>query len=192
MIAVVKIGPVSAPGMVSAAIGHDADMIGFTFDPRDPAALTPDKAATLVVAVPSGIDRVGIFADADDDTIAAVLRRAPLDLLQFEGAETPARLRQIADRFGLPLIRTISTAGQAGPFEPVIDWLALPPEGLSPGFRTRRPWMLKASLEPSQVAQAVRDSAAAALDLRLPPGTDAAAAAGTIRTLIAAARPAME
>ena len=189
MIAVVKIGPVSAPGMVSAAIGHDADMIGFSFVDGDAARLSPAKAATLVTAVPSGIDRVGVFRDADDEAIGAVLREAPLDLLQFEGSETPERLRQVRDRFGLPLIRTLAAGEAASPFEPVCDWLAL---DARPGFRSKRPWMLVATLDAPDVAGAASRSGAAALDLRLKPDADTASAARAIRALLQAARPAME
>jgi phosphoribosylanthranilate isomerase len=192
MIAVVKIGPVTAPGMVSAAIGHDADMIGFSFVDGDAAQLSPARAATLVTAVPSGIDRVGLFRDASDETIGAVLREAPLDLLQFEGSETPERLRAVRDRFGLPLIRTLPDTGQAAAFEPVADWLAFAAATLPPGFRSRRPWMLVATLDAPEIAGAAGRSGAAALDLRLKPDHDTASAARAIRALLQAARPAME
>ena len=46
------------------------------------------EAARLCAAVPAGIARVGLFVDADDEMIAAVLAAAPLDILQFHGSET--------------------------------------------------------------------------------------------------------
>lgn len=191
MIAVLKIGPMTSPSMVSAAIGHAADMIGFTFDPGEKAAIGPDKAATLVAAVPSGTDRVAHFTDARDDAMEAVLRIAPFDMMQLDGRETPDRLREIRKKFGLPLIKTLRAAefAEAPAYEPVVDWLALDAGGdyqRCRSFRAKRPWLLRAALAPDDIAAAEAASGATALDLVLGGAGNAVAA---VRQLLAAARP---
>src|SRR2546430_173735 len=68
-------------------------------------------AAHLCAALPGGVRRVGLFVDADDPTIAAVLDRAPLDLLQFHGHETPERVAEAKARFRLPVMKAAAIAG---------------------------------------------------------------------------------
>jgi phosphoribosylanthranilate isomerase len=191
MIAVVKIGPMTSPSMVSAAIGHGADMIGFAFDPGEKAALGPDKAATLVAAVPSGTDRVAHFTDASDEATEAVLRIAAFDMLQLDGRETPNRLREIRKKFGLPLVKTLQAAdfANSGAYEPVVDWLALDAGGdyqRCRSFRSKRPWLLRATLAADDIAAVTEASGATALDLVLGGAGNAVA---TMRQLLAAARP---
>ena len=62
-----KICGLSTEAAVSAAIAGGAAYLGFVFYPPSPRAVAPAKAARLCVAVPSGLARVGLFVDADDD-----------------------------------------------------------------------------------------------------------------------------
>ena len=91
----VKICGLASPGAVSAAIGFEADMLGFTFDPAGPNPLTASQAGSLLALVPSGSDRVGVFADAEDTLIGAVLKQGGLDLIQCNGDEEPGRVRAL-------------------------------------------------------------------------------------------------
>jgi phosphoribosylanthranilate isomerase len=177
----VKICGLASPGAVSAAIGHDADMLGFHFCGAD--ALTPEKAATLVTAIPSGMDRVGVFADADDAFIGRVLAQAPLDLLELAGDETPARARQIRDTFRLPLIKALRNVGNAGAFDGIADWLLFDVGNRWAqlrDYRARRPWLLAGELDATNVQRAVAESGAPAVSLHSDGG------AGDIRALLAA------
>ena len=96
-----KICGLSSEQAVAAAIEGGAAYLGFVFYPPSPRAVDPARAAMLCAAVPSGVKRVGLFVDADDAAIRAVLDQAPIDILQFHGHETPdrvveAKLRLIA------------------------------------------------------------------------------------------------
>src|SRR6516164_11378316 len=86
-----KICGLSTEAAVTAAVAGGAAYLGFVFYSPSPRAVTAGKAARLCAAVPSGVARVGLFVDADDDTIGAVLTEAPIDILQFHGRESPAR-----------------------------------------------------------------------------------------------------
>src|SRR5207245_10109658 len=87
-----KICGLSTEAAVTAAVAGGAAYLGFVFYPPSPRAVTAERAARVCVGVPEGITRVGLFVDADDDAIAAVLALAPIDLMQFHGRETPARV----------------------------------------------------------------------------------------------------
>ena len=94
-----KICGLSTEAAVAAAIAGGAAYLGFVFYPPSPRAVTPARAARLCAAVPSGIARVGLFVDADDDAISAVLAEAPIDILQFHGRESPERVADVKVRF---------------------------------------------------------------------------------------------
>jgi phosphoribosylanthranilate isomerase len=189
MTVLAKICGVTSPGAVAAAVAGGADMIGFVFFPPSPRNLTPEQAATLAAAVPTGIDRVGVFVDPDDATLEAVLAKVPLDLIQLHGDESPARVRMIREKFRLPVIKAIRVSGpqdvaRARDYDGVADWLMFDsraPRGgegglpggngmafdwrLLAGQGFRRPWLLSGGLDCDNVAVAVAESGAVAVDV---------------------------
>src|SRR6516165_11130732 len=94
-----KICGLSTETAVTAAVAGGAVYLGFVFYPPSPRAVTANRAARLCAAVPSGINRVGLFVDADNDTIGEVLAEVPLDLLQLHGNESPDRVADVRLRF---------------------------------------------------------------------------------------------
>jgi phosphoribosylanthranilate isomerase len=134
------------------------------------------------------VRRVGLFVDATDEAIQAVLNAAPIDILQFHGQENPERVAEAKHRFGLPVMKAIAVAGPedvlaAYRYEDAADMLlfdAKPPRradalpggnGLAfdwqliAGHRWRRPWMLSGGLTAALLAEAVRISGATAVDV---------------------------
>jgi phosphoribosylanthranilate isomerase len=173
---------------VSAAVAGGAAYLGFVFYPPSPRAITAAKAARLCSATSSAIARVGLFVDADDDAIEAVLAEAPIDILQFHGHESPDRIADVKLRFALPVMKAVSIAAPedvlgAARFEEVADLLlfdAKPPRRLDalPGgnglaFDWRliaghpwgRPWMLSGGLTAELLPEAIRISGAKAVDV---------------------------
>src|SRR5271169_3177150 len=106
-----KICGLSSDAAVAAAIDGGAAYLGFVFYPPSPRAVTPERAAQLCAAVPAGIARVGLFVDADDDAIAAVLDAVPIDILQFHGDESPQRVAEARVRFGRRVMKAVAIAG---------------------------------------------------------------------------------
>src|SRR5436305_1227269 len=113
-----KICGISSEEAIAAAAAGGAAYVGFVFYPPSPRAVNATRAAQLCAALPGGVRRVGLFVDADDPTIAAVLDRAPLDLLQFHGHETPERVAEAKARFRLPVMKAVANSSKwRGPFK---------------------------------------------------------------------------
>ena len=86
----VKICGLSSDAAVAAAVEGGAAYVGFVFYPPSPRAVgRRGPSRPLRRGVPSGVQRVGLFVDADDTAIRSVLEAAPIDILQFHGHETP-------------------------------------------------------------------------------------------------------
>jgi phosphoribosylanthranilate isomerase len=183
-----KICGLNGEAAVAAAIDGGAAYLGFVFYPPSPRAVTPAQAARLCATVPTGIARVGLFVDADDETITSVLAETPLDILQFHGGESPQRVGEARTRFGCRVMKAVPLAGPddvsgAAPYEAVADLLlfdAKPPSrpGALPGGNGlafdwvliagrswRLPWMLSGGLTAELLPEAVRISGAACVDV---------------------------
>jgi phosphoribosylanthranilate isomerase len=183
-----KICGLSSEVAVTAAVEGGAAYLGFVFYPPSPRAVSPARAAALIAAVPSGVQRVGLFVDADDALIRAVLAEAAIDILQFHGAESPDRIADVKVRFHRPVMKAIAVAAPedvlaAGRYDDVADMLlfdAKPPSlidalpggnGLAfdwrliAGHKWRRPWMLSGGLTAELLPEAVHISGARAVDV---------------------------
>lgn len=183
-----KICGLSSEDAVAAAVSGGAAYVGFVFYPPSPRAVTPERAGELCRAVPSGIWRVGLFVDADDAAIEAALAAAPIDMLQFHGAESPDRVAEVKARFHRPVMKAIAIAAPedalaAERYEAAADMLlfdAKPPRradalpggnGLAfdwhliAGRRWKRPWMLSGGLTAELLPEAVRISGATIVDV---------------------------
>ncbi|HEX3953803.1 MAG TPA: phosphoribosylanthranilate isomerase [Stellaceae bacterium] len=183
-----KICGLSSEAAVAAAVEGGAAYIGFVFYPPSPRAVMPPRAGALCASVPPGIRLVGLFVDADDAAIGAVLDAAPIDLLQFHGRETPARIAEVKARFQRPVMKAIAVADPedvkvAARYEEIADMLlfdAKPPRRadalpggnglvfdwqLIAGHRWRLPWMLSGGLTAALLPEAVRISGAGAVDV---------------------------
>jgi phosphoribosylanthranilate isomerase len=183
-----KICGLSTETAVAMAVDEGAAFVGFVFYPPSPRAVTAEKAAALCARVPRAVARVGLFVDADDDAIRAVLAVAPIDILQFHGNESPARVADAKARFARPIMKAVSIAGPedvtgSTRYEDVADMLlfdAKPPlhggalpggNGLAfdweliAGRSPRCPWMLSGGLTVELLPDAVRISGATMVDV---------------------------
>jgi phosphoribosylanthranilate isomerase len=188
MAVMTKICGVSTPEAVRAAVEGGAAFVGFVFFPRSPRLVAPEAAARL--AQPARAKGVRIVAlavdpsDAEADAIAAGLRP---DLLQLHGAEPPARVRELAERTGLAIIKALpvseaSDLDAAAAYEPLVEHLmfdAKPPKAadrpgglgapfdwtLLAGRRFARPWFLAGGLDPWNAAEAIAASGAPLVDV---------------------------
>ena len=184
----VKICGISRPDAMAAAVTAGARFIGLNFYPPSPRAVTPQVAAQLARLAPTGVRAVGLFVDADDETLNEVVAHVPLDMLQLHGSETPERVAAVADRFAMPVMKAIRVAeaadlAAAAPYEAVADWLlfdAKPPANvralpggngipfdwsLLAGRTWSRPWMLSGGLTADNLAEAVAATGAAVVDV---------------------------
>ena len=202
----VKICGINDPIAFDTAVEAGADWVGFVFFPPSPRYVTPRTAATLSARFSGGPPRVGLFVDPTAATIAQVLEIMKLDILQLYG--TSADLAVIKARFGLPIWRSIAISGAAdlpsdrrqadrllleakptaeadrpGGNARTFDWSVLR------GWTAPAPWVLAGGLTPQNVARAIGETGAAAVDVSsgVESGTGVKDA-GLIRAFIAAAQ----
>jgi phosphoribosylanthranilate isomerase len=181
----IKICGLSTPAALEAAIAARADYAGFVFFPPSPRNVRPAEAAALAARAEGRIARVGLFVDADDETIAAALAAARLDALQLHGSETPERAAQLKGRFGLPVWKALPVASahdvaRAASYAGAADRVlfdAKTPQGTLPGgmglafdwslvaqWKGPIAWGLAGGLTPENVADAVRLTGAPLVD----------------------------
>ncbi|MFD1912838.1 phosphoribosylanthranilate isomerase [Halodurantibacterium flavum] len=183
----VKICGLTEPGQLTAAAEAGAAYAGFVFFARSPRHLEIGQARTLALAAPPGLVKVGLFVDADDAVIDAVLSEVPLDMLQLHGAEPEERVAALRARHGLPVMKAIGVAGPddlaaieryMGVADQILIDAKAPKDAALPGGnglsfdwrliagrRWPRPWMLAGGLTPENVAEAARLTGARQVDV---------------------------
>ena len=100
-------------GGLEAAAAAGAAYLGFVFFPPSPRHLSAAEARALALLAPPGRAKVGLFVDPDDGTLDAVLAEVPLDMIQLHGRESPARVREVRARGGLPVMKAVGVAEAA-------------------------------------------------------------------------------
>jgi len=183
----VKICGLCEPEHVAAAVTGGARYVGFVFFGKSPRNLSIDSARSLMLAVPEGICKVALTVDADDGLLSELTGALPIDMLQLHGHESPARVVDIRQKYGLPLMKAVGVADaddvpQLDVYGRVADQLlvdAKPPKGaalpggnglafdwrLIAGRRWAVPWMLAGGLTPDNVAEAARLTGAQQVDV---------------------------
>ncbi|MBL3701305.1 phosphoribosylanthranilate isomerase [Sulfitobacter sp. BDSS02] len=175
------------PADVSAAVEAGAAYVGFVFFPPSPRYLTPEDAAPIAAQVPEGIAKVALVVNADDDLLDQITETVPIDILQLHGKETPKRLAEIKQRYGLPVMKAVGVASPED-LETLDTYLrvadqvlvdAKPPKDatlpggnglafdwrLIAGRRWPVPWMLAGGLTDANVAEAMRLTGARQVDV---------------------------
>ena len=206
----VKICGLSTPPTLDATIAAGADLAGFVFFPKSPRHIDLDTARALGEQAAGRIQKVALTVDADDAALAEIVAALRPDMLQLHGHESPERVGAVKARFGLPVIKAIGVASAADvaaarSYDGVADWLlfdAKPaPDATVPGGAgvvfdwdllrniTAAKWMLSGGLDPENVAAALRQTQASAVDVSS--GVESARGvkdAGKIAAFVAAVR----
>jgi phosphoribosylanthranilate isomerase len=183
----VKICGLSTRETLDVALQAGADMVGFVFFPASPRHIGLNTARDLGGQARGRALKVALTVDADDATLANIVEALQPDILQLHGKETVARLRDIKQIFGLPVMKAIAV-------ETLADLAALPgyaavadrilfdaraskeatrPGGLGAVFDwhllenldLKRPFMVSGGLDAGNVAEAVRISRAGGVDV---------------------------
>ncbi|MDZ4371699.1 MAG: phosphoribosylanthranilate isomerase [Phenylobacterium sp.] len=188
MSAKAKICGVSTPEAVRAAVEGGAAYIGFVFFPKSPRNIAPEAAARLAPqARAKDVRVVALAVDPSDSEVDRIMAGLSPDLIQLHGHESPARVREVAQRSGRGIIKALSVSESsdivaAMAYEPVVEHLmfdARPPKdadrpgGLGSAFdwnllagrRFERPWFLAGGLDPWNVGDALAMTGAALADV---------------------------
>ena len=184
---IVKICGLSTPETLEAALAAGADMVGFVLFPPSPRHLSLAVAGDLGRRVGGRARKVALSVDADDALLEGAIKALQPDILQLHGKETVARLRDIKQKFGLPVMKAIAV-------ETAADLAALPgyaavadrilfdarapkgatrPGGLGAVFDwhllekldLKLPFMVSGGLSAANVAEAVRVTRAGGVDV---------------------------
>ena len=183
----VKICGLTGAEGVRAAAEAGASHVGFVHFPPSPRHVGLDEAAALAREVPAGIAKVALTVDADDGLIDALAGLGAFDMIQLHGGETPERVAQVGARSGLAVMKAVGISGPGDlalidAHAEAADAIlvdAKPPAGsdrpggnaaafdwqLVAGRRWARPWFLAGGLDPDNVAEAIRRSGAAGVDV---------------------------
>jgi phosphoribosylanthranilate isomerase len=183
----VKICGLSSAATLDAALDFGAEMVGFVFFEPSPRNLSTAQARALGAEVRGRAKKVALTVNADDGKLEAIVAALAPDILQLHGNETPARVRAIRARFGIPIMKAIGIASRADlakteAYADAADTLlfdAKPaPEAVLPGgngqafdwsilkgFAADRPWMLSGGLDSMNVGAALTATGARAVDV---------------------------
>jgi phosphoribosylanthranilate isomerase len=211
MTLLVKICGLSSPETLDVALDCGADMVGFVFFPPSPRNIEFNVARKLAERVRGRAAKVALSVDATDEQLAESIAALKPDLLQLHGGETPERVAHVRKRFGIDVMKAVPIARRADLaairlYEHAADRLifdarapreATRPGGLGKSFDWRLlehvdivlPYMLSGGLDPDNIVEALRITAAPGVDVssgieRSPGEKDV----DKIRRFIAAAR----
>ncbi|MBR1088927.1 phosphoribosylanthranilate isomerase [Bradyrhizobium manausense] len=183
----VKICGLSTGETLETALDAGAEMVGFVFFPPSPRHVSLEAARDLGRQVKRRALKVALTVDADDATLDNIMDALSPDIFQLHGRESVARLRDISQKFGRPVMKAVAVAASADlavlpGYAAVADRIlfdARPPKdatrpgGLGAPFdwhllenlELKVPYMVSGGLHAGNVAEAVRVTRAGGVDV---------------------------
>jgi phosphoribosylanthranilate isomerase len=184
---IVKICGLSTPETLQAALDGGADMVGFVFFPPSPRHVGLDTARTLGKQAKGRALKVALSVDADDADLENAIDALRPDMLQLHGRESVARVRDIKQKFRLPVMKALAVETAADlavlpGYAAVSDRIlfdAKPPKDatrpgglgtpfdwhLLEGLDLTLPFMVSGGLTADNVAEALRITGAGGVDI---------------------------
>ncbi|MDF3415745.1 phosphoribosylanthranilate isomerase [Sulfitobacter sp. M57] len=183
----VKICGVTRAQDIEASVKAGARYIGLNFFPKSPRFVSLEQARELALGTAEGVCKVGLVVNPTEAALDALVAAVPVDMIQLHGGETPARVVEIKQRYGLPVMKAVGVADAddllvLDRYAQVADQLLVdtkPPKNadlpggnglafdwtLIAGRRWTVPWMLAGGLNAGTVAEAIRVTGAGQVDL---------------------------
>ncbi|SNT55618.1 phosphoribosylanthranilate isomerase [Tardiphaga sp. OK246] len=184
---IVKICGLSTPETLDAALVGGADMVGFVFFPPSPRHVTLDVARALGKQSKGRAVKVALSVDADDADLENSIDALRPDILQLHGNESVARVRDIKQRFGLPVMKALAVEtradlaalpGYAAVCDRILFDAKPPKDATRPGglgevfdwhlledLDLKLPFMVSGGLTAANVAEALRITRAGGVDI---------------------------
>jgi phosphoribosylanthranilate isomerase len=184
---IVKICGLSTGATLETALEAGADMVGFVFFPPSPRHLGLAAARDLGKLVKRRAAKVALTVDADDATLENIVEALQPDILQLHGRESVARLREVRQKFSLPVMKAIavessadlaSLSGYASVADRILFDARAPKEATRPGglgavfdwkilenVDLKIPFMVSGGLNAGNVAEALRVTGAGGVDV---------------------------
>jgi phosphoribosylanthranilate isomerase len=183
----VKICGLTTDAALEAALAAGADYVGLVFFPPSPRNVTMETARPLAAKARGRAKVVALMVDPDDALVDRVVAAVDPDLLQLHGEETPERVAEVRRRSAKPVMKAIKveTAEDAQAalayrgvadlilFDACAPWDATRPGGNGAAFdwsalagvKDEVAYMLSGGLTPDSVAEAIRVTGAAIVDV---------------------------
>jgi len=157
------------------------------FFPPSPRHLSLELGRDLGRQVKQRALKVALTVDADDATLDNIIDAVSPDILQLHGKESVARLRDIKQRFGRPVMKAVPVAtaadlavlpGYAAVADRILFDARAPKDATRPGglgepfdwhllenLDLRLPYMVSGGLHAGNVAEALRVTGAGGVDV---------------------------
>lgn len=182
-----KICGLSTRETLETALDAGADMVGFVFFPPSPRHVSLELGRDLGRQVKRRALKVALTVDADDATLDNIMDALSPDILQLHGKESVARLRDIKQRFGRPVMKAVPVAtatdlavlpGYAEVADRILFDARAPKDATRPGglgaafdwhllenLELKLPYMVSGGLDAHNVAEALRVTRAGGVDV---------------------------
>lgn len=183
----VKICGLSTRETLEVALEAGADMVGFVFFEASPRHVGLGAARELGQVANGRALKVALAVDADDATLENIVEALRPDILQLHGKESVSRLRDIKQKFGLPLMKAIPVEvaadlaplpGYAAVADRILFDARAPKDATRPGglgvpfdwtllkdVKLDIPFMVSGGLSIANVAEAIRVTRAGGVDV---------------------------
>ena len=100
----VKICGITRVEDAAAVVQYGADALGLVFYPDSPRCIDTARAREIAESVAPFVTVVGLFVNANPDSIHHIIETVPVGLLQFHGDED----NDLCNSFGRPFIKSIA------------------------------------------------------------------------------------
>jgi phosphoribosylanthranilate isomerase len=183
----VKICGLSTRETLQTALEAGADMVGFVFFPPSPRHLSLELGRDLGRQVRGRALKVALTVDADDATLDNIMDALAPDIFQLHGKESVARLRDIKQKYGRPVMKAVPVAtsadlavlpGYAAVADRILFDARAPKEATRPGglgepfdwhllenLDLKLPYMVSGGLHADNLAEALRVTRAGGVDV---------------------------
>jgi phosphoribosylanthranilate isomerase len=183
----VKICGLSTRETLETALDAGADMVGLVFFPPSPRHVSLETGRDLGRHVKRRALKVALTVDADDATLDNIMDALSPDIFQLHGKESVARLRDIKQRFGRPVMKAVPVAtaadlavlpGYAAVADRILFDARAPKDATRPGglgepfdwhllenLDLKLPYMVSGGLDADNVAEALRVTRAGGVDV---------------------------
>ena len=183
----VKICGLSTRETLEVALDAGADMVGFVFFEASPRHVTLGTARELGRQGKGRPLKVALTLNAADAELENCIEVVQRRLLQLHGDESVARVRDIKQKFGLPVMKVLPVAtaadlaglpGHAAVADRILFDARAPKDATRPGglgvpfdwhllenIKLTIPFMVGGGLNPGNVAEAIRVTRAGGVDV---------------------------
>ena len=183
----VKICGITSEKDLKAAQDLGADFVGFVLEEKSKRYINLKRLELLSMMIRKPLKSVALLVDPSDSFLEILLMSSKVDYIQLHGDESPDRVKQIAKKTKVPLIKAIGVEKESDllsirSYEDSVEYMLLDSKskenghlkggrGISfnwniiRGFNFNKPWFLAGGLNANNVIDAMTTTGAKMLDV---------------------------